>query len=340
MQTIITYNESEIKELKEFQNIQSEDKVWVDIANPDEELIKSIVAQFHLDPSAVELFRNKSKKPQIRLLEDHTFTILLDLKYKDSETVVTEGIYLFCGKNWLITIHPPEVDLVKSTRKLLEHENKKLVKDSIEALFYSVLSELINRYEQVLTAVELTMTDLEEKALSDPSRDTINYLATLSRQLIVVRRHFWRVRDVVNFLSHMEKDQDEVKYIQMAYDNISQLVELVESYRDTINSVRDLYIANISLQMNDTMRTLTIFASILLPLTLVATIYGMNGLDLNNLETLPSGFILIIVTMIIITAAIFYLFSKKKWIVIGGKKVLPKSEFQERSSLASTKKAT
>jgi magnesium transporter len=138
----------------------------------------------------------------------------------------------------------------------------------------------------------------------------------------------------------MEKDQDEVKYIQMAYDNISQLVELVESYRDTINSVRDLYIANISLQMNDTMRTLTIFASILLPLTLVATIYGMNGLDLNNLETLPSGFILIIVTMIIITAAIFYLFSKKKWIVIGGKKVLPKSESQERSSLASTKKAT
>jgi magnesium transporter len=214
------------------------------------------------------------------------------------------------------------------------------VKDSIEALFYSVLSELINRYEQVLTAVELTMTDLEEKALSDPSRDTINYLATLSRQLIVFRRHFWRVRDVVNFLSHMEKDQDEVKYIQMAYDNISQLVELVESYRDTINSVRDLYIANISLQMNDTMRTLTIFASILLPLTLVATIYGMNGLDLNNLETLPSGFILIIVTMIIITAAIFYLFSKKKWIVIGGKKVLPKSESQERSSLASTKKAT
>ena len=80
----------------------------------------------------------------------------------------------------------------------------------------------------------------------------------------------------------MEKDQGEVKYIQVAYDNISQLVDLVESYRDTINSVRDLYIANISLEMNDTMRTLTIFASILLPLTLVASIYGMNGLDLNS----------------------------------------------------------
>ena len=63
----------------------------------------------------------------------------------------------------------------------------------------------------------------------------------------------------------------------MAYDNITLLIELVESYRDTINSVRDLYIANISLQMNDTMKTLTIFASILLPLTIVASIYGTNG---------------------------------------------------------------
>jgi magnesium transporter len=116
----------------------------------------------------------------------------------------------------LITIHSPEVDLVKSIRKLLEHENKKMLKDSIEALFYNILSEMIDRYEQVLTAVELTMTDLEEKALSHPAKETVGHLAILSRQLIGFRRHFWRIRDVVNFLTHMEKDRDEVKYIQMA----------------------------------------------------------------------------------------------------------------------------
>jgi magnesium transporter len=287
-------------------------------------MIKSISAHFHLDQSAVNLFNSKSKKPQIRILDEHTFTILLDIKFKNSQTVVTEGVYLFCGKNWLITIHSAEVDLTKNIRKLLEVENKKLMIESIEALFYSVLSQLIDRYEQVLTAVELTITDLEEKSLSEPARETIQYLATLSRQLIVFRRHFWRMRDVVNFLSHMEKDQNEVKYIQMAYDNISHLVELVESYRDTINSVRDLYIANISLEMNDTMRTLTIFATILLPLTLVASIYGMNGLDLNSLSKLPSGFIIVMVTMIIITGSLFLLFSKKKWIILRGKKALPK----------------
>ena len=198
------------------------------------------------------------------------------------------------------------------------------MKDSIDALFYSILSDIIGRYEQVLTAVELTMTDLEEKALTDPAKETINYLGILSRQLIVFRRHFWRIRDVVNFLTHIEKDTDEVKYIQMAYDNITQLIELVESYRDTINSVRDLYIANISLQMNDTMRTLTIFAAILLPLTLVVGIYGMNGLDLNDLASVPSGFLIVVVSMIIITGALFFLFSKKKWIKLKGNKVLPK----------------
>ena len=324
MQTIITYNENEVKEQKEFQNIKLKDKAWIDLIDPTDDMIKSVASYFRLDESAVELLRSKSKKPQIRLLDNHTFTILLDIKFKDSLTVVTEGVYLFCGKNWLITIHTSEVDLAKSIRKLLEHENKKLVMDSIEALFYSVLSELIDRYEQVLTAVELTITDQEEKALSAPSRETIQYLSTLSRQLIVFRRHFWRVRDVVNFLSHMEKDQNEVKYIQMAYDNISHLVELVESYRDTINSVRDLYIANISLEMNDTMRTLTIFASVLLPLTLVASIYGMNGLDLNSLTKIPSGFIVVLISMAVIISAMIYLFKKKKWIILRGNKALPK----------------
>lgn len=324
MQTIITYNEYEVKEQKEFQNIKLKDKAWIDLIDPTDDMIKSIASYFRLDESAVELLRSKSKKPQIRLLDNHTFTILLDIKFNDSQTVVTEGVYLFCGKNWLITIHPSEVDLEKSIRKLLEHENKKLVMDSIEALFYSVLSELIDRYEQVLTAVELTITDQEEKALSAPSRETIQYLSTLSRQLIVFRRHFWRVRDVVNFLSHMEKDQNEVKYIQMAYDNISHLVELIESYRDTINSVRDLYIANISLEMNDTMRTLTIFASVLLPLTLVASIYGMNGLDLDSLAKIPSGFIVVLISMAVIMIAMIYLFKKKKWIILRGNKALPK----------------
>ena len=163
--------------------------------------------------------------------------------------------------------------------------------------------------------------------MTNPTKDTINHLDKLSRQLIVFRRHFWRVRDVVSFLKYIEKDTDEVKYIQMAYDNITQLLELVESYRDIINSVRDLYIANISLQMNDTMRILTIFAAILLPLTLVIGIYSMNGVDF--ITDLPSGFIILLATLIIITGGLFYLFIRKNWIILKGNKMLPKKNPDE-----------
>ena len=325
MQTIIVYNENEVREEKDFQNFKSEDKIWIDLEDPPDEIMKNIATHFNLDQDAVDLYMNKSKKPQIRLLDDHKFTILLDIKYKNSQTVITESVYLFCGKNWLVTIHPSSVELVQKTRKLLEQKNKKLVKDSIDSLFYNILSGMIGKYEQVLTDVELTITDLEEKSLTSPEKQTLAHLDRLSRQLIVIRRHFWRVRDVVNFLTHTEEDKNEVKYIQMAYDNIAQLIELVESYGDTINSVRDLYIANISLQMNDTMRTLTIFASVLLPLTLIAGIYGMNGFDLNKLGDLPSGFLVVLIPMIIITAAIFYLFSRKKWITLSAKKIVPNS---------------
>ena len=95
MQTIVTYNENEVKEQREFQNLKSEDKIWIDLVDPTDNDLESFVDYFHLDQSAVELVKNKSKKPQIRLLDDHTFTILLDIKYRDSQTVVTEGVYLF-----------------------------------------------------------------------------------------------------------------------------------------------------------------------------------------------------------------------------------------------------
>ena len=102
----------------------------------------------------------------------------------------------------------------------------------------------------------------------------------------------------------------------MAYDNINQLIELIESYRDTINSTRELYIANVSLQLSDTMRILTIFSVILLPLTLIVGIYGMNGLDLSHLNNIPAGFVIVILTMGVIALLLLLFFKHKQWIFI------------------------
>lgn len=116
---------------------------------------------------------------------------------------------------------------------------------------------------------------------------------------------------------HSEKDKDDVKYVEMVYDDITQLIDFVESYERTINSIRELYVAKVSLQINDTMRILTIFTAILLPITLVAGIYGMNGIDLKNITQIPLGFLVVLVTMACIVIGLVLFFVKKGWIVFG-----------------------
>jgi magnesium transporter len=129
-------------------------------------------------------------------------------------------------------------------------------------------------------------------------------------------RYFWQARRVMNFLTSMEENKEDIKYLQIVHDDINQLIELMDSYHDTINSTRELYAASMSLQLNDTMRVLTIFSTLLLPLTFLTGILGMQGFDLNNLNAIPQGFTILGVIMAGIAIFLFYLFWKRQWIFV------------------------
>jgi magnesium transporter len=316
LQTAITYNSTHVRQNGTKEDIEKGFKLWIDIVNPTPSEISEIKEAFDLDSSAVEALTHKSKKPQIRVLDNHKFTLILDIRYKTFENLVTEGVYFFHGTEWLITVHSDKVDLLTNVQLLFEQRNRKVMEATIDALYYNILTEIISRYEQLLTSVELTISDFGQKSLQKrATKKILEQLDILTRQIILLRRHFWQARNIMNFLTHTEKNKDEVKYLQIAYDDTYQLIELVESFRDTINYTRDLYIANLSMQMNDTMRTLTIFTAILLPLTLIAGIYGMNGIDLTNIGNVPIGFMIVIVTMIGMVAFLFWFFKQKQWIM-------------------------
>ena len=121
---------------------------------------------------------------------------------------------------------------------------------------------------------------------------------------------FLLIETSIFHLYHNEHDTEDIKYIEMVYDEISQLIDFMESYEATINSIRELYVAKVSLQINDTMRVLTIFTVILLPLTLIVGIYGMNGTDLSNLESISTGFLIIIIVMACIAIGLLVFFLK------------------------------
>lgn len=166
-------------------------------------------------------------------------------------------MYFFLGRNWLITIHSSQINLKQIAERLLNVKNETIKQTRIDALYYNMLAEIVTRYEQLLTGLELSVNEYQRRSFVRPLPAIFESIDTLSRQAIMLPRQFWYVRNIINFLLHTEKDKDDVKYVEMVYDDISQLIDFVESYESTINSIRELYVAKVSLQINETMRVLT-----------------------------------------------------------------------------------
>ncbi len=156
------------------------------------------------------------------------------------------------------------------------------MESSIDALFYSLLSALVEKYEQLLTAVELKVLEFEKQSQYRPTKKTLQMLDALSKQAIILRRHFWHARNTISFLTYAEQDKEDVKYLRMVHDDVTQLIDMIESYRDTMNSTREVFAGSISLRMSDTMRILTVFSVVLLPLSFVTGVFSMSGFDLEN----------------------------------------------------------
>ena len=299
--------------------------LWIDLSDPTDEDITNLENKFSLNKKALDRVRQKSKKPVVKEIEhDSKFAILLDLKFSNLQHLESFPLYFFVGDRWLITLHSNKIDLVTKVKTILA-DRKTILESSIDALYYSIISYIIEDYEQLLTAIELKVFDIEKDAQYRPSKIVLSYLDTLSRQVITLRRYFWDARNIINYHVNMEKDKDDIKYLQIVYNNINQLIEMIQSYQDTINSTRDLFSSSISLQINETMRVLTIFSAIILPLSLLIGVLGLQGFDLNNLYTLPRYLGFLVIVMLVITMISLFVFWKKKWIFSYDKEIKKKS---------------
>ncbi|ALI35279.1 Magnesium transport protein CorA [Candidatus Nitrosocosmicus oleophilus] len=315
-QTIFYFNQKEMIEEKNDLNVdlKTNHNLWIDITDPTDEDIRDLEKKFSLNKKALDRVIQKSKKPVVKETEhDSKFTILLDLKFNNLQHLESSPLYFFVGDKWLITIHSNKIDLVTKVKTILA-DRKTILESSIDALYYSIISYIIEDYEELLTAIELKVFDIEKDAQYRPSKRVLTYLDTLSRQVIILRRYFWDARNIINYHTTMEKDKDDIKYIQIVFNNVNQLIEMIQSYQDTINSTRELFASSISLQINETMRVLTIFSAIVLPLSLLIGVLGLQGFDLNNLATIPKYLGFLVIVMLAITVVSLLVFWKKKWI--------------------------
>jgi magnesium transporter len=314
---ILSYNDHEVKveDIAISKDIiNNENNIWIDITNYNSADLSNLQQVFNLDNDSIEKVKGNSKRPQLMTLDNQKFTILVQLKYKNLENLETNPIYFFVGKKWLITIHSEEVDtLSKAYNTFLK--NNKILQYSIDALYYSLISSIIETYEYLVTAIELKLFDFERDAQYRPSKTTLQNLDLISKQSIIIRRHFWYARNIISYLKNIEEDKGDIKYLRVVHDDINQLIEMVESYRDTINSTREIFSSSISLQLDETMRILTIISTTVLPISLLIAIFSMEGFDLNNLTIIPRHFSIIVVVMVIMAGSTMFLFWRKNWLL-------------------------
>jgi magnesium transporter len=327
--SIIYYNDQEVKEDEvniSHVTLNTGYKVWIDLINPTSSELTDLQQLFSIDKDALKKIESNSKKQQILILDDQKFTILLQLKYRNLKNLETHPIYFFVGKGWLITIHSENIDLLSQGRKMFL-KNNKILEYSIDALYYSIITSIIDSYEILVTAIEIKLLDFEKDAQYKPSKRTLTHLDLLSKQSIMIRRYFWHARNIINYLKNTEQDKEDIKYLNVVYDDINQLIDMVESYRDTINSTREIFSSSISLQLNETMRVLTIFSTIILPLSLLIGIFSMEGFNLNNLTLIPRHFGILVLVMVSMIGTSLFLLWKKNWILSKDMKLNNEDEF-------------
>jgi len=183
-------------------------------------------------------------------------------------------------------------------------------------LMYALLDAVVDNYFVVLEKIGERIEDLEEQLIADPGPETLQAIHHLKRELIFLRKSVWPLRESISALERGELDliQDKTTvYLRDVYDHTIQVIDTVETYRDMVSGMLDVYLSSVSNKMNEVMKVLTIIATIFIPITFIAGVYGMNFKHMPELET-EWGYPVVWLVMILIGVVMLAYFRKKKWL--------------------------
>ena len=256
---------------------------WVRVseASPDE--LDRVAEAFGIHPLSVEDVRG-DVRPKTEEFPNHTFLLLRTATLSRGDTSFDEEIRsthvgLFLGRDWLVTLSTGTVDPVQRTWDTVVEGDRRLTSHGPDFLAYRVTDGVVDGYFVLLDELEDLIETVEESVLEEPDPDVLSDLNAVRRDLLSFRKVVWPTRDAVGAFARGDPDevQDTTeKYYRDVYDHIVQLVDLTETYRDLARGARDIYLNTVAQSTNEVTKVLTVVATIILPLTLVVGVFGMN----------------------------------------------------------------
>ena len=256
---------------------------WVHASNVSETELDAIADAFDIHPLTVEDLRN-DVRAKTESFSEYTFVLLKTISLAGGETtfaeeLVTTPIGLFVGRDWVVSVSPGPAAAVERVRHAVEREDERLLQRGADFTAYRVIEVVVDDYFDVLDRIEDLIEQIEEEVLDSPDRATLERINTVRRDLLSFRKQVWPAREAVGVLARGDPSQIQAeteKYYRDVYDHLVQLADLTETYRDLVSGTRDIYLNALSQSTNEVMKTLTVVATIFIPLTFVAGVYGMN----------------------------------------------------------------
>ena len=325
--TLIDYTENDFQEVdlattdlcKEYLSRPS--NTWIHIqghASPD--TLRNLGDLFGLHPLALEDVMNIGQRPKAETYDDQLF-VIMSLPIIRENNISVEQISFFHGENFVISFHQGVVDPFEPVRKRLRISTSRIRKRPADYLLYALIDVVIDAGFPTLEYFGELIEDLEEELLESPDTGTLRRLHLYKREMLLLRRMLWPQREIVNTIMHSDHDliHDDTKiYLRDCYDHTIQIMDLLESFRDITTGMLDVYLSSTSNRMNETMRFLTVIATIFIPLTFIAGIYGMNFNTGKSPWSMPElgwyyGYPVVWLVMLVIAGGLLYFFKRKGW---------------------------
>lgn len=290
---------------------------WVDLTGlHDLDILKRIGDDFGLHPLVVEDIANTDQRPKVEDYEDYLYIVFKILTYEEKAGVDSEQISVVLGRNFVVSFQEREGDIFEPIRERIKSGKGLIRKLGCDFLVYSLLDIVVDHYFTVTEALGDEIETVSDKVLVNPNPATMADIHRLRRELMFLHRAVWPLREVVSGLD--KKDSGLVSettgvYIRDLYDHTIQVMDAVEIYREMMSDLADIYLSSVSNRLNTVMKVLTIIATIFIPLTFLAGVYGMN------FKYFPEvgwrwGYPSFWLVCILIALVMLVLFRRKKWL--------------------------
>jgi magnesium transporter len=295
--------------------------VWLDVVGlGDEQLLRAIGDRFKIHPLALEDVTHSHQRPKLERYGDDLF-IVARMVFSPEDGVDIDQVSLFLGDGFVVSFQQREAAIFEPVRERLRKAVGRIRTRGADYLAYALLDSVVDGVFPVLEYVGNDLERIELGLFSNPEPRALEEIQGHKRDLLAIRRAIWPLRDALALVLR-EPDgritEDTRLYLRDTADHTVQLVELVESHRELCNSLVDLYMTSVSYRMNEIMKVLTLIATIFMPLSFVAGLYGMN-FDTKHVANMPElrwsfGYPYALGLMLTIALGLLYFFRRKKWI--------------------------